>query len=76
MPQRKVRALCYDKAGIAHAFTFTGAKRSFCDWRRYNFNKMVSLERCEWGDGHVYEPPKGVFVTCLTCVAKEAEEIT
>lgn len=63
--------LAYDRAGIAHATWGYGAKKAYCGLKLYNFHKRVKLDRDEWGDGYVYEPPPDAKVTCLACAAEE-----
>lgn len=69
-PRTILKAISRDKAGVAHAFSFSGSKVSFCGWERFNFHKMISLEpyKSEYSD-YEYIPPTDVYVTCLVCLA-------
>lgn len=78
MPQRRVKKeadepkppkyLAIDKAGVAHAVGWHGAKEAFCGLKLFNFHKRVGLERVEYDNGWTYEPPPDVKVTCLACL--------
>lgn len=68
--QPSTYAISKDQSGVMHAFSFTGAKRSFCGWRRHNFNKVYSTKAREWGDGCRYNPPGWLMVTCIACLGR------
>lgn len=68
------RALSFDRSGVVHAFTFTGAARSFCGWKRFNYNKLVDLVPCKFEEsGYEYIPPTDVFVTCFFCLVSHGK---
>lgn len=60
-----------DKAGVMHATNQYGQGQAYCGIQLYNFNKRISLEPAEWGNGFSYSPPPEAKVTCLECLGEE-----
>lgn len=73
MTYNNVRALGIARGGVIHAMHYTGSKHGLCGWKKFNYNKVISLTPAEWGDGYRYDPPTDIFPTCIACLKASFE---